>query len=156
MTTFIARGLRALSDPFYHYCSWLCACLILAKLLLEVILVHTDGYSCSIARPQMLSCDHFYCKRPRALSDPFYHYYSWLCACLILAKLLLEVILVHTDGYSCSIARPQMLSCDHFYCKRPRALCYLFYHHCLKHQLQIHWLKGAYLYLHLYVQAVTN
>ena len=93
---FYCKRPRGLSDPFYHYCSWLCACLILAKLLLEVILVHTDGYSCSIARPQMLSCDHFYCKRPRALSDPFYHYCSWLCACLILAKLLLEVILVHT------------------------------------------------------------
>ena len=70
---------------------------------------------------------------------------SWLCACLVLTKLLLEVVLVHSDGYSCSIGRPQMLSCDHLYCKTPRALRYLFYHHCLKHQLQIRWLKGAYL-----------
>ena len=55
-----------------------------------------------------------------------------------------ELSWVCTDDYSCSIARPQMLPVTTFIARaKPSALCDPFYHHCLKHQLQIHWLEGV-------------
>ena len=64
---------------------------------------------------------------------------SWLWACLWLSDFCIKAVnfekyeevsqigatggsvdalsQVRTDGYSCSIATPGMLSCDHFYCK---------------------------------------